>query len=396
MLPTDTPLAAPAFDLRDPGLIEDPYPRLAELRRAQPVHRFAWEGRPVRVLTRYAECGAVLADARFGPPDVLAPPFALGGERSLPADLLRQTGPMTSSVLPDAAAEGPLLAEILAAAAPRIQACADGLLERLGRSGGDLVLDLVAPLAVVAVCEVLDVPAADRPLFHVWMPELGRASGLPREVFRARTRAQSAVRVLFEVLESRSRAVPLPCEQSDVPAATEARASAALRIAFSGYEAGVGLLGNGLLALVRRPEARAAAAADPETAADEILRFDPPVQVATRQAREAAGVAGEALEAGERLWLLLGSANRDEAVFGAAAGFDPGRARHRPPALLADAAGPGHRIARALANAILPRLPELPELALRPGLARRPSAALRMLERLPVAPAGVSPLARDG
>ena len=47
----------------------------------------------------------------------------------------------------------------------------------------------------------------------------------------------------------------------------------------------------------------------------EALRLFPPVQALTRQALEAVEIAGQPIEAGEKLLILLASANRDETVF---------------------------------------------------------------------------------
>ena len=53
--------------LTDPTVIPDPYPLMAELRQSAPVFRSQVGGQ--WVLTRYADCRAVLRDPRFGSPD---------------------------------------------------------------------------------------------------------------------------------------------------------------------------------------------------------------------------------------------------------------------------------------------------------------------------------------
>ena len=50
-------------------------------------------------------------------------------------------------------------------------------------------------------------------------------------------------------------------------------------------------------------------------AVEELLRFDPPFQYMQRVAKEDLELAGTAIARGEHMWLMLGAANRDAAVF---------------------------------------------------------------------------------
>jgi len=55
---------------------------------------------------------------------------------------------------------------------------------------------------------------------------------------------------------------------------------------------------------------------------NEILRFDPPLHMFTRYAREDLEIFGHGFKEGDQVGLLLASANRDEAVFEAPSQFD--------------------------------------------------------------------------
>ncbi len=73
-----------------------------------------------------------------------------------------------------------------------------------------------------------------------------------------------------------------------------------------------------MLALLRTPAAlEALRCTDRVRAAsvDEILRFDSPVQMVTRWAREDVVIGGRHIQAGQLVSLMLGSANRDEERF---------------------------------------------------------------------------------
>jgi len=83
---------------------------------------------------------------------------------------------------------------------------------------------------------------------------------------------------------------------------------------FQPYEATAGLIGNTLLALAARPELREQVAADPCLLCDvilEVLRYDPPVQNTRRFLAEDGIVAGQEMNGGDMILVVLAAANRD-------------------------------------------------------------------------------------
>jgi cytochrome P450 len=75
------------------------------------------------------------------------------------------------------------------------------------------------------------------------------------------------------------------------------------------------LLGNGLLALSRHPEQWEDLVSDPAlvvNAINELLRYDGPVQATAREALVDISFAGKTIMRGQRVTVLLGSANHDE------------------------------------------------------------------------------------
>jgi cytochrome P450 len=84
----------------------------------------------------------------------------------------------------------------------------------------------------------------------------------------------------------------------------------------SGFETTAALLGNGVHALATHPEQARLLASDQGlagNAVDEVLRWDPPVQVIARRAAEPIHVRQVPVHAGATIVLLCGSANRDPA-----------------------------------------------------------------------------------
>jgi cytochrome P450 len=161
---------------------------------------------------------------------------------------------------------------------------------------------------------------------------------------------------------------------------------------FAGHETTVNLLSNGVLALLSDDGERERFARDPwalaEPAVEEFLRFDSPAQFIARAVIEPTELGGRQLRPGDALVQVLGSANRDAAVFGDTADrLDIGRV---PNLHIAFGVGrhfcPGSRLGRLEGRIAFPRLFErFPDLRLADTPpTRRHTAVFRGLERLPV------------
>ncbi|MCB1489354.1 MAG: cytochrome P450 [Bauldia sp.] len=90
-------------------------------------------------------------------------------------------------------------------------------------------------------------------------------------------------------------------------------------VIFGGMDTVMAALSNIFVALGRRPDLRDRLAADRALlpkAIEEFLRYDAPVQGFARTVTEDAEVGGEAIAAGDTVFMLWASANRDAAVFG--------------------------------------------------------------------------------
>lgn len=100
-------------------------------------------------------------------------------------------------------------------------------------------------------------------------------------------------------------------------------------VMFAGHEMTVNLLSNGVLALLSADAERDRFVHDPwalaEPAVEEFLRFDSPAQFIARAVIEPTELGGRQLRPGDALVHVLGSANRDEAVFDNADRLDVGR-----------------------------------------------------------------------
>jgi cytochrome P450 len=158
----------------------------------------------------------------------------------------------------------------------------------------------------------------------------------------------------------------------------------------AGFETTVNLIGNAVVALAGDPVAWSQLVADPglaEVATEETLRFDPPVQLTLRIAREDVELDGHRLSRGTLVAVLLAAANRDPAAYA-----DPGRFRldrQGEPEHLSFSSGIhyclGAPLARLEAARALRALAERwPGLTLLPGARRRSGTTIHGHASLPV------------
>ncbi|QUH00377.1 cytochrome P450 [Saccharopolyspora erythraea] len=382
----------------DDEFVTCPHAAYARLRGQGPVHRaVAPDGSHVWLVTRYDDVRAALADPRLS----LDKAHATGGYRGLPlppaldANLLNMDAP-----------EHTRLRRIVARAftahrtellRPRVQEIADELLDAVaGREQAELMSAFAGPLPITVICELLGVDARDRPDFRAWTDE----TLAPSTPDRARDSLRSLYAFLVDLI-ARKRAEPgadmlstLVGLRDDAGSLTEDElTSTAFLVLFAGYENTVNLIGNGLAALLARPAQLAAVRSDREllsSTVEELLRFDPPPQLAIRRfPKEDLEIGGVRIPAGDTVLLSLVSAHHDPARFPSPGELLPDRADN---AHLAFGHGPHFCIGAPLArmeaeiafSTVLARFPGL-SLAVDPAELRwRPSFRNRGLRELPV------------
>ena len=290
----------------------------------------------------------------------------------------------------------------IAAFEPMVQRTADALLDALERESGtvDLVGTYAAQLPVLVIADLLGVPAGMQQQFLRWGAAAAATldPGLPFGRYRKAERALRAMHGWLGEHFARlrrepgddlvSRLVQLPADE----ALTERELHATVMLVLgAGFETTVNLIGNAVVALDAHRDQWEALAATPAgwaNAVEEVLRWDSPVQITGRTARDdEASVGGRAVLRGARVTVLLGAANRDPEVFADPARFDVTRANAREH--LAFSAGIHYCVGAGLARlegvvglrALTERFPDL-RVSGRP--VRRDLKTLRGFERLPV------------
>ncbi len=94
--------------------------------------------------------------------------------------------------------------------------------------------------------------------------------------------------------------------------------SVCMLLFFAGEETTVNLISNGMLALLRHPQQMQQLKTQPtliQSAVEEMLRYDSPIQIITRVATEDVDIDGITIRFGEKVLVILGAANRDPAQF---------------------------------------------------------------------------------
>lgn len=214
---------------------------------------------------------------------------------------------------------------------PRMRELTDSLLDAMDETGEhDLLAGLAYPLPIAVITELLGVPKSDIPVFREWSDDLT----LMIEPGPLRTPEQNtAMEIATEdlsaylsgLLDDR-RKKPGDDLISELLAARDGEdrlseselINMVLLLLFAGYETTVNLIGNAAVALLRNQDQLQAWRADPsldKTAVDELLRYDSPVQIGMRVTLEPVTFDGVTIPANDVVISVLGSANRDAAMF---------------------------------------------------------------------------------
>ena len=193
---------------------------------------------------------------------------------------------------------------------PRIQHIVDYLLDAVEARGSmDLIKDVAFPFPIDVLAEVMGADDSDKPMFRDWM----RTLGVPLDpVISANDpgvevrQAIADVRRYFSDLAADRRIHPRE-DLISIMVAAENRGDlqteeelifSAMFTLLAGHETTMNMIGNGMLALFRNPDALARLRSDPsliESALDEFLRFDSPVQVTFRTASEDIELSGRTI-----------------------------------------------------------------------------------------------------
>jgi cytochrome P450 len=367
--------------LTEAALVRDPYPAYRALLRKEPI---SWiEALSMWWVVRYDDVVEILKnDSDFGTASERSTIYDTFGDQMLSSDGERHR--RYRSGFRDAFQAKAVRDGLAAQIAHDVDRLIDGL------SGGrcELRREFAARLPVLTMLRVLGLPPEDEARLRRWYDQFEAA--LANFTWRADIRAagrRSAEAFSSHLREAiaRERAEPTGSLLGRAVAGSQgnglddaAISRNAAVILFGGISTVEALLLNCVWAISSRPPLAASVVTDPaacSAAVDEVMRWQPPVQSATRHVRRDVEFRGHVFREGEVVNCMLAAANRDPERFGEPDIFRPGRsdsARH-----LAFATGPhlclGLHLAGLEAQIALRTLyARLPGLALDPKRPSRP------------------------
>ena len=388
------------IDFRNIDVINDPYPHLAELRRAnKPIWHPELE---VFLAATHRDANEVLRNKSLG---------RIYAERIPESEWQVFNWLHSDSILDSEPPKHTRLRGLVLKAfnrnrieglRPAIQKITDDLLDAIEakRSSFDLIADFAEPLPVKVIALLLGFPIEDEHLLRPWSQAIVKMYEVnpPREhQLAAQKAAQEFADYVHSLMLERKKSPSndLITELANVHEAgdrlsTHELIATCVLLLNAGHEASVNGFGNGMVSLFQHPEQRDLLFKNPdalaETAIEEFLRYDSPLQYFERTATSDLELGGVAIKNGQKIVSLLGSANRDSSVFGNADVFDVAR---QPNPHIGFGAGIhfciGAPLARLEMSVSLPSLMKrFPNLHLSETPVRRQTFSLRGYERVSV------------
>jgi len=310
---------------------EDPFPVYRELRDHAPCYRNPSLG--FWALSRYADVLAALHD-----PDTYCSRYGITLEQDNPLPMLLTTDPPAHTDLRRLVSRA-FTPRRIADLEPEIRTLARQFLAGLVENGeGDLVADYAARLPMDVIARMLGVPAQDEGQLRDWTNALlDRDEGVPDVTPAGIEAATHLYKYFCDFVADRRAAIRGGSPPDDLTTAlcTAGTGDEALGddqvvgflflLIIAGNETTTKLLANCLLALQRYPRQREKIVADPQRipdAVEEILRHEGSTQLMARTLTREVELHGEHMREGDKVLLLLGSANRDERVWDRPDEFD--------------------------------------------------------------------------
>jgi cytochrome P450 len=392
------------INFSDPAFVENPYPALKELRQ---VGKPVWhEEVGMFLAARHVDANAVLRTKTLGRIFTPKEPESQWNEFNwLHSDSLLDSEPPKHTRLRSLVGKAFSRSRI-EALRPEVDRIANLLLDeaenKLSSDGYfDLIADYAEPLPVKVIAALLGFPDEDEHLLRPWSQSIVKMYEVNPSL-EAQSEAQQAAHEFAEYvrdLMNKRKAQPSSDLISELATVEEAgeKLNAQELIATcvlllnAGHEASVNGFGNGMVATFEREDQLELLRKNPraiaDTAIEEFLRFDAPLHLFERTATADTEIGGVTVKTGQKIASLLGSANRDEAVFERADELDLTR-EHNPH--IGFGAGIhfclGAPLSRIEMSVSLPLLFErFPDLSLKETPKRRPTFVLRGYESILVA-----------
>jgi cytochrome P450 len=333
-------------DMFSPEAIQDPYSYYGHIRETDPIH---WNDQyRVWIVTRFEDVAWVTAHPQVFSSAVTAtaedpyPPIKEEDRAHLQFVRRSIRRRITQTDPPDHTAIRAVLRPFFSQAGIERwrEPVRDTMLDLLDRVQDrremDVMRDFAVPFPLGVICELMQIPKADRS----WVR--GIAENLlvgPRVGESRMSETASAIRQMTEYLEPLLEqrltspgddllSAVMAAEKQGVYDREQAMQNTIFLIV-AGHETTINMICNGLLAFTQHPDQWDRFRSDTEglidSAVEEILRYDPPVQSGERIVAQDVELNGKFIRKGERVRWFINSANHDPAKFQNPDTFDVGR-----------------------------------------------------------------------
>lgn len=320
----------------DPATLANPYPIFERMREEDPCY---WSPRLRSwVLTRYDDIKAICLDRGNLSSDRLRPFFATlpGPEAERIGQIIRYLSLwMVFKDPPEHTRLRRLTSKVfhprsMQAMRPQIEEIADHLLEQIGdKPEFDFIAEFAGPLPCLVIMALLGVDRSDLSEVKRMSDDMALFIGSSRtspEKYDTAEKATQEMAEFFRDLIAKRRATPekdliselIELHDGEDRLSEDELVATCILLLFAGHETTTNHIANGLLSLARFPDQMVKLRRQPEligVAVEELLRYDGPSGAQVRLVSQPFELHGKSLQAGDRVFLMLNSANRDRRAF---------------------------------------------------------------------------------
>jgi len=322
------------FNAFDNDFMNDPYPTYERLRREDPIHRSIFN---TWVITRYADADAILKDRRFqvdNLPERLKQKnrYLKEGDLNTLSEVLDKwlffLEPPDHNRLKDILTPA-FTQSVVENMRPEIQAIVDALLDKVEQKGEmDIIADFAVPLPALVIAKILGLPTEDYEKINKWSSESILVFDQPMSLERYQAQNQIMIEskeyFLQKIYELKKQPndglISYLVNQQDIekPPSEIEIVAICIMLNAAAQETTKGLIGNGILALLKAPkslEYLKQNSNDIKNVVEELLRYDPTIQVVNRWATKDVEISEKIIHSGDVVSIYIGAANRDPKQF---------------------------------------------------------------------------------
>ena len=320
------------IDFNNPTFVADPYEQLKELRE---IGKPVWhEGMQIFLAARHSDANDVFRNKSLGRIfKDKSPEFEWETFNWLHSDSILDSEPPKHTRLRSLVAKA-FNRNKIEGMRPAVERITQQLLDAIDekvKSGEtfDLIADYAEPLPVKIIADLLGFPESEEHLLRPWsqsivkMYEVNPSEQYQIEAKKAGGEFAEYVRDLAEHRKTNPGQDLITdlaiVEENGEKLNSHELVATCVLLLNAGHEASVNAFGNGMVAVLERPDQAELLRKNPraitESALEEFMRFDAPLHLFERTATVDTELGGVKIEKGQKIAALIGSANRDSSVF---------------------------------------------------------------------------------